>query len=162
MLKLSKDSIQMGLRFVLRESWHEKLINFTKIQALPYEYILEGFTQNANETYYIFQSEGTVKGKKIRIAAQKFIVRYFEAQEVPDSNIGFSFKEYLPLENTQILITNERNPNEVIPAVLKVEPQLVQIDGTTIMPALALQIFYMNGTGFSDVKHYSVWHTLPK
>lgn len=155
MLKLSRDPIKVGIRFILRESWHEKLAKFSRIEALPYEYILVDSTKNANETYYIFQSEGNVKGRKIRIAAQKFIVRYFLAQEVPDSNVGFYFKEYLPVENTQILITNDRNPNEVIPAILKIEPELVQTDDVTILPALALQIFYMNGTGFSDVKYYS-------
>ena len=155
MLKLSRDPIKTGIRFVLRESWHEKIVEFCRIQNLPYEYILIDSTQNANETYYIFQSEESIKGKKIRIAAQEFVVRYFLAQEVPDSNVGFSFKEYLPVENTQILITNNRNPNEVIPAILRIEHQLVQTDDVTVMPALTLRLFYMNGTGFSDVKYYT-------
>ncbi|MBO5179225.1 MAG: hypothetical protein J6B87_02630 [Clostridia bacterium] len=155
MLKLSREPIKTGIRFVLRESWHDKLAQFSRFESLPYEYILIGSTKGINETYYIFQSEENVKGKKTRIAAQEFVVRYFLGQEVPDSNVGFYFKEYLPVENTQILVTSDRNPNEVIPAILKFEAGPIQIEDGSYIPILRLRLFYMNGISFADVKSYT-------
>lgn len=154
MLKLDGGQIKAGTRVFLPERWHEKLVSFGKLQTCPYEFEAVEVVKVGKATYYICEADKKERGKKIRIALTEFSIKYLLAQEVPDSNIGFSFKEYLPTEDSQILITNVRNPSEVVPGVLKVETVLAEI-GRESLIAITITINYTNGTGFADVKYYS-------
>lgn len=149
MLKLGKE-LEKGVRIILRESWHEKAMTFSKNKKIPYEFILTDIVKQDKERYYICEDES----KKHKIALTEFAIKYLFADEVPDSNIGFSFKDYLPLENTYLLLTNNKNPSNIIPAILKVEMEMVEIAEESYN-VLCLVLDYTNGKGFSDIRHFA-------
>lgn len=153
MLKLNTASIKEGFRFYLPENWHETLISFGKIVDCPYEFITTQIYKDdsSKETYYICEGD---KNKKVRVAFSEYVIKYLSASEVPDSNIGFSFKEYLPLEGTKLLITNTRNPNVVEPGVFKLIVGSLELENKSIA-TLAFRIENLNGNGLSSVRYYT-------
>lgn len=152
MLKVTSNKIKEGIRIVLPEEWHDKVLSFAKKESFPYEFIVEEIEKDkaTKETYYICKSEKKSGGKAIKIALTEYSIKYLLAQEVPDLNIGLSFKEYLPLENSQILITNVRNPSEVIPGIFRLEPELIHKG----IICLNFKIDYMNGSAFTAIKYF--------
>lgn len=156
MLKLNVSTTKEGLRFTLPEAWHDKLVNLGKILNCPYEFLITKIDKDSSskETFYICEGEKKEKGKKIQIAIEEYAINYLFAQEVPDSNIGFSFNDFLPLENTNILITNVGNPSEVVLGVLQLEVSSTELHNTSFT-TLSFKINYMNGVGLTSVKYYT-------
>lgn len=155
MLKLKNGQIKAGYRITLPESWHEKVVNFGKISNCPYVFTIVDIFKCDRETYYICEGERKEKCKMIKIAITDVVVRYILGQEVPDSNVGFYFKEYLPIEDTAILITDVRNPSQIIPAILNVECELVELRKESVI-TLTFKINNMGDEGKADVKYYSI------
>lgn len=155
MLKLVNESIKIGARVVLPESWHEKVLSFSKCDTFPYEFIVEEIAKEKTlkEIYYICRAEKKENGKIFRIALTEYAIKYLFSYEVPDLNVGLSFDEYLPFEDSKIMITNMKNPNEVVPAVFKVEAELIEINEKSII-YLNFIIDYINGSGFTSVRYY--------
>lgn len=152
MLKLNNDALKVGMRIVLPEDWHNEILEFSKSINYPYEFIIEEIVKDKDikETYYICKADKKENGKTIKLALAEYVAKYLSAQEVPDLNIGLSFKEYLPLENTKILITNSRNPSEVVPGIFKLEAELNQRS----IICLNFKIDFINGNGFTSVRYY--------
>lgn len=146
MLKLKNTPINPGLRIVLPEDWHEKLVKLS-IVPYPYEYIVTGYVEGF-EPYYICMAGDS------KIALTECCIRYLTADEVPDSNMGFSLDEYLPVENTQILVTLNRNPSEVIPCTMIIEVQSTQIVNESLL-AFTFYLDYLNGNGITNIRYYT-------
>lgn len=153
MLKLNTTDIKEGLRFYLPEKWHSALTSLGKIADCPYDFLIKEVYKDTfgKETYYICEGE---KNKKVKIAFSEYAIKYLFAQEVPDSNIGFSFKEYLPIEDSKLLITNSRNPNEVVPGTFKLIVGSLEIDSKSVI-SLAFRIEHLNGVPLSSVRYYT-------
>lgn len=151
MLKIGGIELKEGLQVILPEDWHEKIMNFGNLKSCPYEFEVEAIVKSTTnkETYYICKPEKKEKGQ--RIALTEMVISYLTGSEVPDQNVGLSFKEFLPLENTHILITSVRNPNEVVPGIFKIETELVEADGKSHI-CLNFRIDFTNGNGFSSVR----------
>lgn len=149
MLQLGTNRFPQGTKVILTERWHEKLCNFMK-QSIPYEYAIGCVFKHNKETYYLLETE---KGKKTKIALSQYVVKYLFACEVPDSNVGLSFKEYLPTEGTTILITNIRNPSEVIPGIFEIDTELLPIEPEALC-CLSFKINFINGIGFTDIRTF--------
>lgn len=155
MLKISNVDPKVGARVILPEEWHEKIMEFGNLKSCAYEFVVEEIIKHkANkETYYVCKPEK--KEKTTRIALAESAIKYLFGQEVPDQNVGLSFKEYVPLENTHILITSVRDPNEVNPGIFKLEPELVELDESgKSMICLNFKINYTNGSGFCSIRLY--------
>lgn len=152
MLKVNSNKLKEGTRISLPEEWHDKILAFSKKETCPYEFVVEDIEKDkeTKETYYMCKSEKKVGGKLAKIALTECTIRYLLSQEVPDLNIGLSFKEYLPLEDSQILITNSRNPSEVVPGIFKVEPELISKG----IVCLNFKIYYTNGNAFTSIKYF--------
>jgi len=155
MLKLNNGQIKKGCRITLPESWHEKIVDFGKIFNCPYVFTIVEIFKSNKETYYICEGERKERYKVIKIAMTDALVRYILGQEVPDSNVGFYFREYLPIESTAILITDIRNPSQIIPATLNVECELVELQKESVI-TLTFKINNMGDEGKADVKYYSI------
>jgi hypothetical protein len=72
---------------------------------------------------------------------------------VEDLNVGLYFKEYLPTEDSGILITNVRNLSEVVPATFSASPELVTINNESIV-CIDLTLVFINGTGATSIRYY--------
>ena len=154
MLKLSND-VTEGIRLVLPENWHEKILKYGKLECFPYEFIVEDIVKDKStkEIYYLCKSEKKENGRSVKIALTEYTIKYLFAQEVSDLNIGLSFKEYLPMENTKVLITNVRNPSEVVPGLFTLIVESVQLKEKSLI-CLNFRIDFVNGSGFTSVKYY--------
>lgn len=126
MLKIGCEDIKVGNRVILPEAWHEKVMDFGNLKSCAYEFEVEEIVKHkANkETYYLCRP--AKKEKSVKIAFSETAIKYLFGQEVQDQNIGLSFKDFLPFEDTHLLVTSVRNPNEVIPGIFKIETELVQ------------------------------------
>lgn len=155
MLKLSYEEIKPGMRIILPETWHEKLIEFGNLTSCDYEFKVKDVIKHKTnkETYYLCKPEK--KEKNVKIALTEIAIRYLYGQELPDQNIGLSFNDFLPLEDTHILVTSVRNPNEVIPGIFTIEAELVKLDETMSgIICLNFKLNYTNGNGFSSIRLY--------
>ncbi len=153
MLKLTT-KLEIGMRFSLPEGWHEKLMNFSMVSTFPYDFTIEEVYKQGKRTYYLCTSEKNVRGKKVKIVITKDVAKYIFSKEVPDLNNGLSFKEYSPMLGAKLLITNERQPSEVIPGILELETGLVEINEESFK-YLYFKINFVIGNGFTDLSYYS-------
>ena len=103
MLKIGSGELKVGTKVILPEAWHEKVMDFGKMKTCPYEYEVEEIVKHkaTRETYCFCKPEKKDKGN--RIAISEIAIRYLYGQEVPDQNIGLSFREFLPLEASKFL-----------------------------------------------------------
>lgn len=156
MLKVNLDSLVVGTRVYLPEAWHEKVLIFSQKESFPYDFTIEEIVKEGknSDTLYICVSDKTETGAVCRIAISEFVLMYMFAEEVPDSNIGLYFNEYLPLEDSKIIITNIRDPSEVVPVVIEVRADLCEIHGESMI-CLNFILNFLNGVGFTSIKHYS-------
>ena len=147
MLNIGKIKPQIGDRIVLPEMWHEKVVKFCKT-TYPYEFVIEELIKEKKDTYYL------CKAKNKEILVTSFVAKYLSAPEVNGSNIGLSFKEYLPLENEKLLLTSDRNPSKIIPAVFELEVELVEINKKSYV-CISFRLNFMNGKGFAGIRYFS-------
>ena len=156
MLKVTNTEVKPGTRIILFEEWHEKVLNFSHLSNFPYEFFIDEIIKDKNtkQTYYICKSATGKNAKTYKIALTHNVINYLFAQEVPDLNIGLNFKEFLPMENSKVLITNTRNPSEVIPGIFKIEISLVPLLEKMLI-SLDFEINYINGDGFTSINYYS-------
>ena len=156
MLKVNLGSLDVGTRFYLPEAWHEKILNFSKKEAFPYEFCVDEVFESSDysDTFYICTSVKTESGEAQKLAISEFVLKYMFAEEVPDSNIGLYFNEYLPLEDSKILVTNVRNPSEVIPVTIELRADLMEFHEESFI-CLNFILNFINGVGFTSIKHYS-------
>ena len=154
MLKISNNPLKKGLRLRLPEAWHGKILEFTQKQSCPYDFYVEEIVKDKKkkEVFYICRADKKEQ-ENSKIALTEHVIRYLFAEEVVDSNIGLSFKEYLPLEDSKILITNNRNPSEVVPAMFVVEPELIMLKHMSLV-CLGFVLDYINGDGFTSINYY--------
>lgn len=153
MLKLKCIKNISNVRIVLPECWHEKIIEFGKLEKFPYEFKVEEIKIQGKDKYYICVPENQKKYKKEKIALSEYAIKYLIGTEIDDTNEGFYFKEYLPIEDSRILITNVRNPSEVIPCDFMSDVKLVEFEDEIII-AVTFIVSYINGNGFADVRQY--------
>ena len=153
MLKLYTGALTTGIRIRLPEDWHDKvLLAANPTNYYPYDYVVSEIVKEKRETYYICKPEKK-KPNASKIVLSTYALEYLLAEETDDSNIGLLFKEYFPLEDSKILITNVRNPSEVIPGTFELQPNLINLNDEVFI-FLDFIINFINGIGFTRVKQY--------
>lgn len=158
MLKVNELKLEKGEKIYLRENWHDKILTITESDDFPYEFSFLEKVKNetSKENAFIFTSDKNNKRKsKIKIALSCNIVKYLFATEVPDANIGFSFREYLPFENTDILITNIRNISNVQPATFEFSVEEISLPKINKILYLDFRLNYLNGSAFTSLSYYT-------
>ena len=157
MLKVICNQPQIGTRIVLSEEWHEKVLDFCKITTFPNEFFIDKIIKDktSKQTYYLCKS--SKNGKSSKIILTQSTINYIFGQEVTDLNTGLCFNEYLPDENSQVLVTNLRYPSEVIPGIFQIDINLVDINLKSVI-CIDFKINYINGAGFASVNYYSSEH----
>ncbi len=159
MLKLAERlKILEGTRIYITEDWHDSLKEFTKAKEYPYEFeVIENcIMEGSKDVYYI--CKGTCKKapkKTFKLAISVDIVRYIKGVEVPDTNTGFLFKEYLPIDNTEIIITAIRNNSNVQVGLFHSVVKELETENYGKMPFLDFCIDYKVGQGFTSLSYYT-------
>ena len=156
MLKICSKRIKPGIRIRLPEAWHDIILSFSQKENCPYDFVVEEIIEDSNKKEKFCICKADKKDCALNtIVLSKHILNYLLADEVADSNIGLSFKEYFPLENSKILMTNTRNPSDVVPAIIEVKPELMAINKTSYI-CLNLILNYINGDGFTALNYYLI------
>ena len=159
MLKLiERLKIIKGTKIYITEDWHDSLKEFTKSKEYPYEFeIIENYImEDSKDVYYICKGTCRKTPKKVyKLAVSVDIVRYLKAIEVPDTNVGFLFKEYLPIDNTDIIITAIRNNSNVQVGLFHSVVKELETDEYGKMPLLDFCIDYKVGQGFTSLSYYT-------
>ena len=156
MLRITDISLVEGIRIRLPELWHEKLVAFCKDLSMPYEYEVERIVKNNtrnHEDLCICSGERLNQIGERRIIIRESVIKYLLAEEVIDDNSGFLFTDYLPPENSEILITNLVNPNVVIPGVFKISCKIIPVYKTAI-EGIGFVIDFLNGDGFTSLDYF--------
>lgn len=152
MLKISKEPFSPGVRIRLPESWHDKILSFANTaNSFPYDFVINEIIKDRKGIYYICNSEK--KSTDSKLALSEHVVNYLLAEEVTDSNIGLSFRDFLPVEDSKILVTNVRNPSEVIPGIFEIRPEIISLNNESYI-CLNFIIDFINGVGFTSVRYY--------
>lgn len=157
MLKLDSNlELKKVSQIYLKEDWHSKVIEVTGFSDYPYQFDMVCKVKDPSllSSVYIFEAFNSQK-EKVRIALSCNVVKYLYADDVADANIGFSFSEYLPIENTDILITHVRNLSIVQPAFfcINIEEVTLQKYGNIIY--LDFRLDFKNGAGFTSLTSYT-------
>lgn len=93
--------------FRIRERWHKQIEEMFKVKNLPYEYQIEEKEEAGKGGACYLASNG-----KHRILISEAALNYLCGEEVPDCNAGMYFKDYLPTENSCIML---KGKEKVIP-----------------------------------------------
>jgi len=98
MLKIS----DIPSAFILRNTWHDKIEKDLGVKNLPYKFIVGDMVGTEKNPSYIAKND---EKKKMDIIISETALKYLSAMEVPDCNVGMYFKDYLPNENSYLLLT---------------------------------------------------------
>ena len=150
MLKLNGNPIKKRISLRLPEDWHEKVLDFSKKEKFPYEFYIIDTVKKGRINYCICSAQ---KSKDDKLVLSEYAVKYLLAEEIQDSNEGLSFKEFFPEEDSQIIMTNIRNPNVVIPAIFKIRPEQVELNNVKYV-CMDFVLDYINGEGFTSISYY--------
>lgn len=154
MIKINNLKLDATTTIYLPEAWHEMIMNDIKGNTFPYEFTYIESVKNNDIVINIFKG-----AKNKHIGLTNDILRYLFGSEVPDTNIGFSFKEYLPNDKTDILVTNIKNPNNIIPATLIVKESIIEIEEYGKIPSFD---FYLDYQYVEDIVSLSYYTTCEK
>ncbi len=153
LLKLKK--ITKGMNINLPEEWSAKLEKFQTINETVRNFVLVDIVKKKRETFYILESRKRIKGEKLKIATTQQAIRYLTGEKITDEeNSGYSFDKYLPEEGDQILITNNLNPSEVIPAEIVVEVGIKDFSKEPLL-LFSIRANYLNGKGFATTGDFT-------
>ena len=155
MLKLENNCPSVGTRFSLPATWHDKILKFSKLRSFPHQFIIDSvvFINERRENYFVCKSINKSNANSATIALTEVVIKYLFAEEVPDSNVGLYLDEYLPKEDTEILITNVRSPSEVVLIKTSVQPELEVVRGKSMI-CFDYAFDYINGVGHTSIKHF--------
>ncbi len=122
MLKLISTNIEETTEFCIRNSWRTqiaKLLNKDE-ECFPFNYKIAIATSHTLVCESV--SDGKSK-KKYSIIITPIVYRYLNSMEVDDCNVGLYFCDYIPLENTKLLVFDKKN-NSIIPVQMKLKVEL--------------------------------------
>ncbi len=164
MLKLKEQiDLKEGTIIHLSEDWHAKIMDFAHLKQLPYtiEFARKVKEKSFNEHVYIFDVVNNNKRSKQKIALSKNVVKYIQGEEVKDANFGFSFRDYLPFENSDILITSKMVCSNVQPAKFCLSIEEINIEENEKIICLDFRLDFLNGKGFTSLSYYTKSSSCP-
>lgn len=157
MLKLDEYlELKKGTMIYLKEDWHNKALELLNTEDFPYQFemISKVKEPSIKESLYIFEAY-TQNKSKVHIALSCNVIKYLFGTEVTDSNIGLSFDEYLPIENTDILITNVRNISIVQPALFCINIEELTLPKFGKLIFFDFRLDFKNGNAFTSLSYYT-------
>lgn len=122
MIKISKNNIEIGTTFQIRNTWRKQIAKELEIneEDFPFVFKIVDSETNMKETLFFAESVKNEKEEKIvKLKISEIAIKYLIGEEVEDCNVGLYFKDYLPLENTKLLISDNKNTLLVHPVVFK-------------------------------------------
>lgn len=150
--------IEKGMRFSLPKEW-QQLIFGTEMEVADFnEYLIEEIHKKGKRTYYVCVSNSMLDNQNIKFAITQDVAKYIFGQEVEDSNEGVSFKEFLPKVGEEVLVTNQRNLNDIIPGMLNLEGGFIEINEESLR-YLFFKFEFFIGKCHTDLNYFSKRNT---
>lgn len=125
MLKITTVEFYPGMKFEIRNAWRSIIAKEAGIKEEKYPFHF----QITAETTDGFICE-SVKEKKsdvqYRLVVSTDILKYLFGTEVKDCNVGLYTTDYIPFENSKLLLTDNKNPLEVLPVRIVINAKKVE------------------------------------
>lgn len=146
--------IDVGMRFALPKDWQKIILGLEMEEEVSTQYVIEEIHKKGRKTFYICSSSEEKESNQNRIAITQDIAKYLFGQKVEDLNEGFSFKEFLPQIGDELLVTNQRSIDDIIPGVLKIDVGFVEINEESLR-YLFLKFEFIIGNCHTDLTFFS-------
>ncbi len=126
MLKITENNITKGMNVSIRNSWRKQIIALTGKEDFPNTFVVgeETWGIGAKSFYECTSLNDDGHKKPVTIYVDALTLQYVSSVEVPDSNVGLYFTDYLPIENTQLIITDKKNPLKILPCEFTLKYEL--------------------------------------
>jgi len=120
MLKITINNIETGTEITILNKWRKQIIELTKKDDFPQTFKIkeEGWGIGAKSFYECVSISDNHK-KHNSIYLDAMVIKYLTSTEVSDVNVGLYFTDYLPMEDTKLLISDKRNPLKILPCQYK-------------------------------------------
>lgn len=119
MLKITIKNIEIGQSFNIRNAWKKQILKILNKEDIyyPSNFKIVDIIYNENkEQLFLCESIPNESCKKIfKIKISKMVLQYILGEEVSDCNVGLYFSDYLPLEDTKLLIMDSKDNLKIYP-----------------------------------------------
>ncbi len=114
MIKVTTREFYAGMKFEIRNAWRKIIADAEGIKEdkYPFQFQITEITTLG----YICESVQDKKSDKVyKILVNDDILRYLFGTEVNDCNVGLYTNDYLPFENSRLIITDAKDPLDILP-----------------------------------------------
>lgn len=116
------NNIEVGTEVTILNKWRKQILEITKKEDFPQTFKVkeEGWGIGV-KSFYECTSVSEGRKKPISIYLDAMVIKYLTSVECKDCNVGLYFTDYLPMENTKLLIKDKRNPLKILPCQYKLK-----------------------------------------
>lgn len=114
MIKVTMTEFYAGMKFELRNAWRKVIAEAEEVKEERYPFLFQ-ITDIVN-CGYVCESVPDRKSEKIyKLFVNDDILRYLFGTEVSDCNVGLYTNDYLPFENSRLILTDSKDPLDILP-----------------------------------------------
>lgn len=131
MIKVTVREFYAGMKFEIRNAWRKVIadVEGIKEEKYPFQFQITEVTPLG----YICESVQDKKSDKIyKILVNDDILRYLFGTEVNDCNVGLYTNDYIPFENNRLIITDAKDPLDILPVQIVLNAAKTESDEDNI------------------------------
>ena len=132
MIKVTMTEFYVGMKFEIRNAWRKVIaeVEGIKEDKYPFQFQIAEITTLG----YICESVQDRKSDKIyKILVNDDILRYLFGTEVNDCNAGLYINDYLPFENSRLILTNTKDSLDILPVKIVLNAEKDEEDTDNII-----------------------------
>lgn len=117
MIKVTITEFYAGMKFELRNAWRKVIAEAEGVKEDKYPFLFQ--ITDVVPSGYICESVPARKSDKIyKLFVNDDILRYLFGTEVSDCNVGLYTNNYLPFENSKLILTDSKDPLDILPVMI--------------------------------------------
>lgn len=131
MIKVTVNEFYAGTKFDIRNSWRNKIANTLGIKEDKFPFDFQVTAVDCC-TYTCKSIQNRKTDKEYTIIISSDILKYLFGEEVPDCNVGLYSTDYIPIENSKLLLTDCKNKLNVLPVQFVLDTNIVDSIENTV------------------------------
>lgn len=117
MIKVTMTEFYAGMKFELRNAWRKVIAEAEGVKEDKYPFLFQ--ITDVVSSGYICESVPDKKSDKVyKIIVNDDILRYLFGTEVNDCNVGLYTNDYIPFENSRLILTDSKDPLSILPVTI--------------------------------------------
>lgn len=126
MLKIMSNTIETGTEIAILNKWRKQITEILKKDDFPQTFkVKEENWGTGAKSFYECVSVNENHKKPISIYLDALVIKYLTGAEVTDCNVGLYFTDYVPMEDTKLLISDKKNPLKILPCQYKAKIEYI-------------------------------------